>query len=80
MIVNVLSFGMPGGFEWLVILMVFFVFVLFWGLIIVGIVWLVRFLKRSGEERRRLRMELRKLTDEMEQMRQELVGKEPEQQ
>lgn len=80
MIMNVLSFGMPGGFEWLVILMVFFVFVLFWGLIIVGIVWLVRFLKRSSEERRRLRMELRKLTDEMEQMRQELVGKDQEQQ
>jgi uncharacterized membrane-anchored protein YhcB (DUF1043 family) len=74
MIMNVLSFGMPGGFEWLVILMVFFMVVLKWGLIIGGIIWLVRYLKRSSEERQRLRIELEKLTDEMQRMRQELEG------
>ena len=72
MIKNILSFGMPGGFEWLVIMFVFFFLMLFWGLIIFGIIWLVRYLKQSSEEKQRLRMELGKLTDEMEQMRQEI--------
>jgi uncharacterized membrane-anchored protein YhcB (DUF1043 family) len=72
MVKNLLSFGMPGGFEWLVIMFVFFFLMLFWGLIVFGIIWLVRYLKRSSEEKQRLRMELGKLTDEMEQMRQEI--------
>ena len=72
MIENILSFGMPGGFEWLVIMFVFFFLMLFWGLIIFGIIWLVKYLKQSSEEKQRLRMELGKLTDEMEQMRQEI--------
>ena len=72
MITNILSFGMPGVFEWLVILAVFFLIMLFWGLLVFGIIWLVRYLKRSSEEKLRLRMELGKLTDEMEQMRQEI--------
>jgi biopolymer transport protein ExbB/TolQ len=32
-----------------------------WGLIIWGIVWLVRYLKRSSQERQRFRLELGKL-------------------
>ena len=72
MVENVLSFGMPGGFEWLVIMFVCFFLMLFWGLIIFGIIWLVRYLNRSSEEKQRLRMELGKLTDEMEQMRQDI--------
>jgi len=43
-----------------------------WGLIIWGIVWLVRYLKRSREERQRLRIELGKLAEEVRLMRQEL--------
>lgn len=74
MIENILSFGMPGGFEWLVILFVFFALILFWGLIVFGVVMLVRYLKRSSEERQRLRLELGKLTDEMEQMRHDIGG------
>jgi len=44
-----------------------------WGLIIWGIVWLVRYLKRSREERQRLRLELGKLAEEVQLLRQELT-------
>ena len=43
-----------------------------WGLIIWGIVWLVRYLKGSREERQRFRLELGKLAEEMHLLRQEL--------
>lgn len=50
-----------------------------WGLIIWGIVWLVRYLKRSREERQRFRLELGKLAEEVHLIRQKLeVGKEQE--
>jgi hypothetical protein len=42
-----------------------------WGLIIWGIVWLVQYLKRSGRERQRIRLELGKLAEEVELLRQE---------
>jgi len=45
-----------------------------WGLIILGIVWLVRYLKRSREERQRLRIELGKLAEEVRLLRQDLKG------
>jgi len=42
-----------------------------WGLIIWGIVWLVQYLKRSGRERQRIRLELGKLAEEVQLLRQE---------
>ena len=45
-----------------------------WSLIIWGIVWLVRYLKRSREERQRFRLELGKLAEEVQLLRQELKG------
>ena len=45
-----------------------------WGLIIWGIVWLVRYLKRSQEERQRFRLELGKVADEVQLLRQGLKG------
>lgn len=44
-----------------------------WGLIIWGVVWLVRYLKRSREERQRLRLELGKLAEEVQLLRQGLT-------
>lgn len=43
-----------------------------WGLIIWGIVWLVRYLKRSSQERQRFRLELGKLAEQVHLLRQEL--------
>ncbi len=43
-----------------------------WGLIILGIIWFVRYVKRSKEELLLLRLELGKLADEVQQIRQEL--------
>ena len=57
-----------------IILVGLLVTVVKWGLIIWGIVWLVRYLKRSGEERQRLRLELGKLAEEVRLIRQELEG------
>ena len=45
-----------------------------WGLIIWGIVWLVRYLKHSREERQRFRLELGKLAEEVRLIRQKLEG------
>ena len=58
----------------LIILVVLFVTVVKWVLIIWGIVWLVRYLKRSREERQRFRLELGKLAEEVRLIRQELEG------
>jgi len=57
-----------------IILVGLLVTVVKWGLIIWGIVWLVRYLKRSGEERQRFRLELGKLAEEVHLLRQELKG------
>ena len=43
-----------------------------WALIIWGIVWLVRYLKRSSQERQRFRLELGKLAEQVHLLRQEL--------
>jgi biopolymer transport protein ExbB/TolQ len=56
----------------IVMLFALMVTVIKWALIICGIVWLVRYLNRSGEERQRLRLELGKLAEEVQLLRQEL--------
>ena len=66
MINNSLAFGMPGGFEWIFIVFIFF-----------GIpVLFVRYIVRSNKERRRLRLEVGKLADELEKMRKQAKGDE----
>lgn len=55
-----------------VILFCLLVIIIKWGLIIWGIVWLVRYLKRSSEERQRLRIEFGKLAEEVSLIRKEL--------
>jgi len=61
------------GFAFAVLLAIL-VTVVKWGLIIWGIVWLVRYLKRSQEEKQRFRLELGKLAEEVNLLRQELKG------
>ena len=63
--------GVPIFFL-LAALVALLVFVVKWGLIIWGIVWLVRYLKRGREERQLLRLELGKLADEVQLLRQGL--------
>jgi len=53
---------MPGGLEWLVILIVF-------GVPVVLVVLVVRYVLRASRESQRLRLEVGKLADELEQMR-----------
>jgi uncharacterized membrane-anchored protein YhcB (DUF1043 family) len=63
MINNILaSGGLPGGWEWLVILIVF-------GIPVVLIILFARLLLRNKRENIKLRMEVGKLADELEQMR-----------
>ena len=57
-----------------IILVGLLVTVVKWGLIIWGIVWLVRYLKHSREERQRFRLELGKLDEEGSLIRQKLEG------
>jgi len=61
--------------------MILFVFViLLYGfliaLVIIGLIRLVRYLGRAGQERQRLRLELSKLADEMQRLREDLRKKE----
>ena len=60
-------FGLPGGTEILFVL-------LFWLLPLLGIVWLVRYLMRSAEERRLTRLEISRLANEVEQLRKAHTG------
>ena len=50
------------------------VFIGFWGLVIFGLVKLIKYLSSAGREQKLIRMELSKLDDEVGQIRQELKG------
>jgi len=43
-----------------------------WALIICGIVWLVRYLKKTNQERQRMRLEIGKLAEEVQLLRTQL--------
>ncbi len=66
MIDCVLGFWAPGPFEMLVIVIVVFIKFI---IPVVLIILFVRYLVRSNKERRRLRLEVGKLADELEQLR-----------
>jgi hypothetical protein len=64
---NALSFLAPGPIELFTILIVL-------GVPVVVIVFVVRYALRTGRESRRLRLEVGKLADELEQMRKQAKG------
>ena len=47
----------------------------FWGLVIFGLVKLIKYLGSAGKEQKLIRMELSKLADEVQQIRQDLKTK-----
>lgn len=49
----------------------FFYMIISWVLPLLGIIWFVRYLKNGAQERRRLRMEVSKLAEEVSLMRQQ---------
>lgn len=61
---NILCFLTPGPIAILAILLVF-------GAPVFLVVWFVRHLSRGNKERQRLRLELARLADELEQVRKE---------
>jgi len=64
---NALSFLAPGPIELFTILIVL-------GVPVVVIVFVVRYALRTGRESRRLRLEVGKLADELEQVRKQAKG------
>ncbi len=64
------AFGMPGGFEWVMIAIV----VGFYLLPIVFVGWLIRYLIRSANEKKLMRLEIAKLADELEKLRKAYTG------
>jgi len=62
MIDNILAFWMPGPIECLIIL-------IFFGIPVVLVILFARYLLRNKRENIRLRLEVGKLADELEQMR-----------
>jgi len=71
MINEVLSVWTPGPIELLIILIIF-------GIPVVLIVLFVRYALRNRRENIRLRMEVGKLADELEQVRKQMRGSEKE--
>ncbi len=69
MINNILAFWMPGPFELLIILISL-------GIPVLLIILFARFLLRNKRENVRLRLEVGKLADELEQMRKQSKGDE----
>jgi hypothetical protein len=67
MINNILAFWMPGPWECIVILVVF-------GVPVLLIILFARLLLRNKRENVRLRLEVGKLADELEQMRKNAKG------
>lgn len=66
MINDILGFGMPGGIEWIIILIMFTVFAV---LPIWLVIWLVKSILRANKERQKTRIEIAKVADEMEKIR-----------
>ena len=69
MINNILAFWMPGPIEFLIILISL-------GIPVLLIILFARFLLRNKRENVRLRLEVGKLADELEQMRKQAKGDE----
>ena len=68
---EVIGFGTPGGFEWIIILVLTLaVFVLPVALL----VWGIRHLIRNKKEKVRMRLEVGKMADELEQVRKQAEG------
>ena len=61
-----------GEFEWLVIMLIVIV------LPIVVVVFIVKSIIRSKRENQRLRLEVGKLADEIQQIRKQMGGRQPE--
>jgi uncharacterized membrane protein len=66
MINNILGFGMPGGFEFI---MVAFMGLVFFVLPICLFVWIIKSMLKANRERQKTRMEVSKVADELEKIR-----------
>jgi hypothetical protein len=74
MISSILAIGgIPGGWE---LIIIFIVGLIFYGIPIVLIVMFVKHVVRTDKEMRRLRLEVGKLADELEQVRKKGTGTE----
>jgi len=63
--------GIPGGWE---LIIIFIIGLIVYGIPIVLIVMFVKHVVRTDKEMRRLRLEVGKLADELEQVRKKLPG------
>jgi len=66
MVDSVLSYGMPGGIEWIIVL---FISMVAFVLPICLFVWLIKSMLRANKERQKTRMEVSKIADELEKIR-----------
>jgi hypothetical protein len=63
---EVLAFGAPGGFE---VIIISVVFLITWVLPIAVVIYVIRLLIHNKRENQRLRLEVGKLADELERAR-----------
>ncbi|MHC4745625.1 MAG: hypothetical protein ACYS8Z_27230 [Planctomycetota bacterium] len=64
--IEILAFGMPGGFELIIISVVTLIT---WVLPIAVVIYVIRLLINNKKENQRLRLEVGKLADELERAR-----------
>ena len=72
---EILALRAPGPIEWLVI---FMVFVIVFGIPVLLIVLFVKYLSRSKQQRQKLNQQMKKLTDELQQIQEQTKGDEKE--
>ncbi len=75
MITSILANAVPEACRFIPLIpliMVMMIYAFIFGLIIIGLLRLVKYLGTAGKEQKLIRMELGKLADEVQQIRQEL--------
>ena len=69
MITTILANAVPEAGSFIPVIMVTVIYAFIFGLIIIGLLRLVKYLSAAGKEQKLIRMELSKLADELERMR-----------
>ena len=72
---DILAFGTPGLLE---LMIIFLVLLFHYILPILLVIWIIRSLVRNKRENQRLRLEVGKLADELQQMRKQAEDKQSE--
>ncbi len=72
---DIFTFGLPGLFE---LMLIVFIVLIHYVLPILLVIWIIRSLVRNKRENQRLRLEVGKLADEVQQIRKQMENRQLE--